>query len=466
MTVDPSSDEIFKQLIHDLQDRKGDGRSYYRTSALAVTIVDAQVNGVCQHSLHLAAEGGTEKARKLVNDRLYDVFRSSELDHDRVRNINLIIGDLLRMTAISGTAFLLRVFDSKSPLKFYMRLLGIDQLASNLSQQLSNGGRIVQGIEYDAQDRPVAIHFIEGQKEGFLTQSKTRRVEWQDLAVMSVPRGLEAGQILGDSWLTPAMELIDKIEYFIIATIQRQNSAASFAVVIEPPERFNRHFAAPGEDSDAKEDGENSHRVFKRNSFREEYVQQFMELKPNTFRISQQGEKINFTSPPDVIPVKDFLNPILQMIARASGLSYEAVSGDYSNSSYSAARMADNQTRQWIKHRQAVLESRVLSKISAWIEKGLKLEGIDLKDIWLRWQYPSPLSSNPKEEAETNELYVKNMAKSLSQWMRDLGQDPEVVFNELERENELLKKIAPLRTKDLKSGLSMSYDVIDKRLEH
>lgn len=140
--------------------------------------------------------------------------QSSHPERDIARMLNSSFEELIapllplivRAIVRDGEAFVRIVFDEDG-----LRLVPLpaDQIDPELHRDLDQGGKIVAGIEFDAQDRVVAYHVLrEAPGSPFAYYSEPVRVPVQDM--LHVFDRLFPGQGRGLSWLAPvALKISD-----------------------------------------------------------------------------------------------------------------------------------------------------------------------------------------------------------------------------------------------------------------
>jgi lambda family phage portal protein len=431
-------------------------RDLVRNGSLTTTIVEVLTNRIVQPGINLSVQGkgpSYERIRDLIYEQF---FESTDLDFDGESSFQTLLAQMVSETVIGGGSIALRIFDRTAPLGYRIKLVEQGFIARSYSEQ---GGGTRRGMEYDSKGRKLAylLQSHDVTAEGLLGKRKLLRYKIEDLAHYFIPTRI--GAEIGLPWVSSLVAEIRVLEDFIYNTHIRNRNASAISSFIETNERaYGGSSHSPGslDFQDENEEGgdapDTDDRGFvhlrnpkklQRSVTRDDYVEQFSDLRPGTNYLLRFGEKISHPKIPDPPDFASFHKPRLQAIARATGgASYEDLSGDFSDSSFSAARMSESQPRLWLQKRREQLRGRVLSKIWRWTLEGLQLKGYDTTDIWHRWEMLDPPPINPKEEMQLAESQVNILkTSSRSEFIRRSGRDPDVVFNEIAEE---IRKMAEL----------------------
>lgn len=230
--------------------------------------------------------------------------------------------------------------------QFRAKLLAADQIDSSLTRDLSNGRRIVAGVELGPDDEPVAYHVLPAapdQPFGLYASSPVR-VPASD--VLHVFDRQFPGQVRGLSWLTPALlKLRDRDEASDAMLMQLKVSSLMTGFIRDP------EGGAAGFDGDASGAGLN------------------VALEPGAMRILPPGADVTFSNPgTGLAQAIEFLRAQDREIAAGVGLTFEALTGDLGEANYSSARVGLLEYR----HRASMLQR-------------LLIEDMFLCPLWQRW---------------------------------------------------------------------------------
>lgn len=339
---------------------------------------------------------------------------------------------VMRTVATDGEIFI-RKLRGKGFGKYRYQLQAIDptRVPVNLKKELSNGNRIFAGIEYTPYGRPVAYYVVNEDPHymhGVTSYQEATRVPAEDMIHLFAAEMI--GQKRGFSWLAGSLPQMHHLDKYTEASIVNARVGASKQGFFElDPDKVD----LPDEDDDAEDIP--------------------MDAEPGTFDVLPVGYKFAEWSPQ--FPqgeYQQFITTNLHIIAADLGVSYASLSGDLSQVNFSSIRAGVlpeqdfwMDVQEWLKDRfysvvyRDWVEQAVLHKTIRIGATPLKLERIDqyeqAKYNGRRWKYVDPI-----KEVNAERLQHKGMLKSISQTIRERGDEPEEVFKEIAEDIERVAK--------------------------
>jgi lambda family phage portal protein len=218
------------------------------------------------------------------------------------------------------------------PVPLAIELIEADRLATDRDnytlRNKQGGNRIIRGIEVDETGRPVAYHiYPEHPSSPFAVRNREpERVKASEIRHMY--RKDRVGQGRGVTWFAPAMSWLRDLGVYVDNEIQASAVASCFAAVIKTDSPAGNLLAPAGEDTT----DQNS------NTF--EY------LEPGIVARLKPGESIESVNPSRPNSASEpWINLMLRGICAGTGTSYESVSKDFSNTSYSSSRTSKLEDR-------------------------------------------------------------------------------------------------------------------------
>lgn len=248
-------------------------------------------------------------------------------------------------------------------------------------EDLPNGGRIVQGVEFDALGRRVA-YWLFGEHPGSMHFSgvsslNSRRVPAE--GVLHVFRGNRSGQTRGVSWFAPALLKFKDFDEFDDATLMKQKIAACLAVITTD---LNGDAPALGTATAGETSADH----------------QIDTLEPGMILNVPPGREIEVVSPPSVREYDGYSKTQLRAIAAGIGVTYEDLTGDYSEMSFSSARMS--RIRHWAKvddWRWRIVVPQFLDPVWKWISTIGGIVGAGMAETTVWNPPPMPMIEPDKE---------------------------------------------------------------------
>lgn len=318
-----------------------------------------------------------------------------------------------------------------------LQLIESEQLPLSYGVTYSTvGNEIRHGIEFDRIGRRVAYHFLKrrpGEAEMGLSLDAWERTVVPASEVLHLYRPLEAGQIRGQSQLTPAMVRLYLLDSYDDAELDRKRVAAMFAGFIVKAARGDPSPVPVGTDSFGFPDA--------LGPAMPEIETAMADLEPGTMQVLNEGEDIRFSSPADVGgSYEAFQFRSLLAIAAACGIPYAALTGDPSKGNFSSQRSIELEFKRRVAQFQhQTLVFQLCRPVWArWIETaalagsvpGLSVTRFSRERSALstvKWQPPKWDWVDPLKDLKADELEVKLGFASRSDKIEARGADPEEV---------------------------------------
>jgi lambda family phage portal protein len=325
---------------------------------------------------------------------------------------------VMETVAESGEALVIReparITDRLSiPLR--IRVIEPDYLATTKDLVPMDGGYVQNGIEFDGQGRRVAYWLYKNHPGSSIVPNiGVDRVPAAD--VIHVFRVDRPGQSRGVPWLAAAILKLNDFDDYDDAILLQQKIAACFAAFVENADPSSTLL---GEQDDLDEKIE--------------------ELEPGQIQYLAPGQKVTFATPPSVSDHTAFSTSALRRVAASLDITYEDLTGDYSQVNFSSARMA--RLSHWASvedWRWNMLIPKLCDGVFAWameIAAGL--------NHWpevprAEWSAPPMPMLDPEKEVAATTKAIRAGLTTYPQALRELGYDPATVVAEIAASNEVL----------------------------
>jgi lambda family phage portal protein len=350
----------------------------------------------------------------------------------------------LREVVEAGAVLVQRVWrtDPALPVPMQLRVIEHDLLDKSRDGATGTGGRIVGGVELDGDDRVVA-YWLYPQHPGdtmiYMRGLTSKRVPASE--IMHIFRTDRAGQVDGITWLAPAIVRLKDLDDYEDAQLMRQKIAACFAAFMR--------------DVEGLEDASNT---------TDATVKGLSMIQPGTIEVLPPGRDITFATPPPAEGFSDFQRAFLRSIAAAFGITYEALTGDYSNVNFSSGRMGwiemSRNVDQW---QSQLMIGKFCNPAFAWFLDAAELAGVAKGGVDVVWTPPRREMIDPVKETEAIKQQLRNGLKTLPEALRELGYDPEDVLEELASTNAVLDKLGIILDSDPRRRSSSGSDPTGSR---
>jgi lambda family phage portal protein len=201
-----------------------------------------------------------------------------------------------------------------------------------------NGNRIIRGVEIDDKGKPVAYWiYPEHPNSPYTLKSQTpERIPASD--IIHLYRKDRVGQSRGVSWFAPVMSHVRDLGVYIDNEMQASTVASCFSVAIKTVGTTPGLYG--GDDDDATDANGNT----------------FEYIEPGAVARLNPGESIESINPGRPNSASEpWIRLLLRGICAGTGTSYESVSKDFSNTSYSSSRTSKLDDRPRYKRWQNYL---------------------------------------------------------------------------------------------------------------
>jgi lambda family phage portal protein len=286
------------------------------------------------------------------------------------------------------------------------------------------GGPIIQGVEFDTIGRRAAYWLFDQHPGGMGTWSMMGAVSRRVSAdgILHVFDQERAGQVRGPSWFAPVDVRLHDFDEFEDATLMKQKIAACMAAFVTDLEGTNTSLGIPGTDAatDLPTDT----------------------FEPGMIMNLPAGKQVTVANPPTSSDHQSFCATSLRGVAAGLGVTYEDLTGDYSQVNYSSARMARQaymaDVEDW---RWNMLVPQFCAPAWKWMIDTLILVGENVEDAPATWTPPPAPMLDPDKEGSANSKMIRAGQKTHDEMVREQGYDPEEYWTEYAAGLERLDKL-------------------------
>lgn len=277
---------------------------------------------------------------------------------------------------------------------------------------------IYKGIEFNSLGNPVAYWlYPEHPGEDRLRSLNHTSVRVPASDIIHLYRVDRPGQVRGIPWLTPAIIHLKDFNDYEQTQLVRQKIAACFMA-------FYKDIDPNLSDLPKNDQGQ--------------YIDK---VTPALIEALPHGRDIVFANPPTVENYKEYSTQILRGIAVGVGVPYEVLTSDYSQVNFSSARMG------WLEFHRSIEEwqndifiANFLPTIWGWFSQYAEIQGLDTRNSYVVWTPQRRAMIDPSSEIKAIRDEVRAGLNSLSGAIRELGRDPQEVFDQLEMDLKELEQ--------------------------
>ncbi len=303
------------------------------------------------------------------------------------------------------------------PVQF--QLLEAEYLDESKDGPVRGGGRIIQGVEYDAIGRIRQFWLFREHPGSLRPSTQSEPVPARDIAHML--RTDRPGQVRGIPWLAPVMLALADFADFQDAQLQRQKIAACFAAFI------TEAFDGGGIPNSVTENDDG------------ELIDA---IEPGMLERLPPGTDVKFGNPPGVEGYSDYTRELLHTMAAGVGISYQALTGDLRQANFANGRMGHIEFQRNIdRWREMIVIPQFCRKLEGWWLEAVALTGIDVSGVTVRHVPPRREIMDPTKEGRADKDMIRSGQKTLSQVIRASGRDPVEHLTEYAEDMKLLDKL-------------------------
>lgn len=387
-------------------------------------------NGVRIITRNTIGTGITPKPAEGWAGNLRDVWRrwaeTTECDVDRRLTLAGLLKLADRCMVESGEVLIRRRWrrpEDGLSIPLQLQILEPDYIDTNRDGFTGpSGGPVIQGVEFDQIGRRVAYYLYPTHPGSSLAVASSRRYPAEDFThIFETER---PGQVRAASWLASVIVSLRDFDEYEDAVLVAQKVAATFAAF-----RTDDGTGAAQLGPQTTEASVNGGTV------------QAESMEPGTIIDLAPGQDVKFSTPPTVQNL-DFSSRTLRRIGAGLGVTYEDLTGDFSQVNFSSARMA--RLAHWANvydWQWNTIVPQACDVIWSWAMEAAAVAGILTDPPGATWTaQPMPMT-DPDREARANVIRIRSGQASLPEVLREQGIDPEEHFEEIAGTNATLDKL-------------------------
>jgi lambda family phage portal protein len=327
----------------------------------------------------------------------------------------------------------------KRPVPLALELIEADRIAverDTWSYPSKDGNKIVRGVEIDEIGRPVA-YWVYPQHPNDYTAVNRQPVRIEAENILHLYRKDRIGQHRGVSWFTPAMEWMRDLGYYVSNEMQAGAVAACASVAVKTETPFDNLNPVPSTASSTDDSGN-----------------QYANMEPGAFFYLRPGEDISMINPTRPNSgAEPWIALMLRGIAVGTGLSYEIVARDFSQTNYSSNRASQLEDRRRFRQWQSYLKNHLCQPVwdrfcqaaaligNPWFPSMALIEEdcrrycpVDIQPTSWEWV-------DPATEQSSTQAAITAFQSTYSDELGSLGRNWRHVFYQRAKEERLLKKL-------------------------
>lgn len=403
--------------LETLRDRS---RDLVRNNPYAKRIVKVIPNNVIGAGIRPTPKAESASATKRAKQAWKEWAETTECDFDGMNNIYGLQKLAMRAVIESGGVIVARRRSNNPKYPIQLQVIEADHIdIAKDGEGIAGGGYIMQGIEFNAEGKKVAIWLFSrhpGERFRITTDLSSKRVPFEDvLYLYQVER---PGQIHGIPQMVSSMLRMKDFDDYEDAQLVRQKIAACFSVFVTE----TGDSVLKGEKA---ETGELTERV-----------------EPGIIQKLAPGQDVKFAAPPGADGYADYSRKIQQGIAAGSGITYEAMTGDLSGVNFSSGRMG------WIEMQRDIEDwqwntfvPQFCDKVWKWFLEAGIMSGALRSEVAVSWVTPRRMMIDPVKETNAKITQIGAGLVSMTEALAEDGYEFDEVMQQISEEQKKIKQL-------------------------
>lgn len=403
-----------RELEYSLRTLRNRSRDMVRNNSYAKKAIDVIDGNTIGTGIRPAPwEDGRVEAK--VKKLWAEWGETTKCDWDEQLNFYGIQGLIIRTVAESGECLVLRR-RNKQNIPVQLQVLEPDYLDPYKTSFAIIPGQPFDfmGVQFDGRGKRVGYWLYDTHpSEGFSYQS--RLVPAED--VIHVYLKERPGQARGVPWGVQSFVKLRDLGDYQDAQLIRQKIAACFSIFV--------HSQTGADVLGGREKDEG----------------RLEKVEPGIIEYLSPGEEMSFATPPAAEGYQSYTSTVLHEIAAGYGITYEAMTGDFSGVNFSSGRMGWLEMSKNIKINQhRMMIPMVCDRVWEWFVEGAQISGLIRKNIAVKWTPPRREMIDPVKEVKGMAEEVANGFASWPEKVRENGYDPDDVIDEMQDAKGKLEK--------------------------
>ena len=305
-----------------------------------------------------------------------------------------------------------------------LQVLEPDHLDTTRTAPGEPANRVVQGIEYDTLERPVAYWLFPehpGEALSLRPRRTTQSVRVPAADVLHVYRVDRPGQSRGVTEFDAAIGKLRDLDDYDNAEIVRKQIAACLAAFVK---------TADGNPLGTQSAEAATGAILEK-------------LRPGMIGYLKPGEDVTVATPPRDTGAGEFDRRLLYAIASGLGITYEQLTSDLRQVNYSSYRAGLIDFRAMVEDdRWNVYVPMLCQPVWARVMKTASIAGLVKKPYYpVEWVPQAFQSVDPKKDADADEKMLRIGTKTLRQAIAEQGYNPDEQLEQIAETNQKLDEL-------------------------
>ncbi len=389
-------------------------RDLERNSDMANSVVGAYKRNVVGMGWTLQARTPDDELNKKLESAWKDWCKKQNCDVSETQSFSQMLRMAVERKKVDGGILFHKCYMRGGIVPFRLQALEVDELDQCAMKTHAEGDRIIDGIEYNAYNKPVGYWIKQYSYDGFSNVEPFYVPAKNMIYIYSKRR---PSQVREMSDLSPTITRIRDANEFMTAVSVKERIAACLSVFIKKEIPSTTGIGRTGTASQVKQ-----------------YDYQNKMLTPGMIKELNAGDEIQVVNPTgQATDAASYIKLQQRLIGAGQGLSYEATSRDMSQSNYSSARQGIIEDEQTYIEDKELFEEFEDEVYETFVISGVLSGLFDIPDFWNpemkkkylnhEWVAASKGWIDPLKEVEAMETAVKTGQKTYKEAAAENGRD-------------------------------------------
>lgn len=389
-------------------------RDLERNSDIMNAVIGAYKRNVVGGGYQIQVKTDDPDLNKQIEKAWKKWCKKQNCDVTGTQSLNQMIRMAVKRKRVDGGILFVKRYTSDGYVPFKLQMIEVDELDLTAMQPKNTGNKIIGGIEYNAYNRPVGYFIRQYDIDGF-SQREPVYVEAKDVIFYFTKN--RPSQLREISDMAPTIPRIRDINEFMMAVSVKERIEACLAVFIKkalPTSGINPYGRgnAPAGDPRISYEGKT--------------------ISPGMIKEMNAGDEVQVVNPSGQgSDATNFAKLQQRLVGAGQGISYEAVSRDMAESTYSSTRQGLIEDEMTYKEEKELL-MEILDEIYETFVISAVLSGkIDIPRFWVdkdryldhEWIQEPKSWIDPQKESNATKTAMQTGQKTFKQIAAENGRD-------------------------------------------
>lgn len=388
-------------------------RDMERNSDMANGLIKALERNTVGKGFELQVKTGDEKLNERIEELWKKWCKARNCDVTGQQSFRQMLKMAVRRKLVDGGILFVKCYTQDGLVPFKLQTLEVDELSLTAVKPKKEGNRVIAGIEYNENNKPVGYWVQQYTIDGYSIPDPKYYSSEDVIFYMSKRRPSQMREI---SELAPTLSRIRDANELIDAIAMKERVAACFSAFITRQNPSSGGFGRSGTLEKTENGGYDGKR-----------------MSPGMIMELAAGDDVKIAQPGNsAAEGNEFLKTEQRLMSAGQGMSYETVSRDMSQTNYSSARQALIEDENTFYDEIDQLKEKIMDEvyetflISCYL-KGL-IEAPDFftnKNMYMNheWIAAPKRWIDPAKEANATKIALATSQKSFKDICSENGKD-------------------------------------------